>query len=353
MLRRAGLASVVVLSWSLVGCPAPPVGEIDSGASADGGRGDGGDARDGGLDAGRDAALPIDVGLDAPTEDAPAPDGSVDDASVHDAGTDSGVVPPPDTSIVTGPASRTASTSASFTFSSDGAGATFVCSLDGAAYAPCASPHALTGLGEGAHELRVAAIAADGQSDPTPAIYAWTIDVTGPDVLIGSGPASPFQSGHADFTVQSTENARFCYAVDAGAETCTATPSVTAVLSVDVADGMHTFSVVAVDDVGNRSATPRTWSWMSDTMRPVLAISGGPSEGSTVSSTTAAFTITTNEPATICWRLDAGPSTCSAWGATSFSATLVALPLGAHTLSVTAVDVATNESSTTRHWTIL
>jgi len=53
--------------------------------------------------------------------------------------------------------------------------ATFVCSVDGAAGVPCASPLQLTGLGEGPHSVLVTATDAAGNVDPTPARSDFTV----------------------------------------------------------------------------------------------------------------------------------------------------------------------------------
>ena len=82
---------------------------------------------------------------------------------------------PPDTTIDSGPDATTVATSATFTFSADEPAVTFECSLDGAAFVPCVSPQAYTGLGVGAHTFAVRAIDAESLVDPTPASYAWTI----------------------------------------------------------------------------------------------------------------------------------------------------------------------------------
>ena len=58
---------------------------------------------------------------------------------------------PPDTAIMAGPSGRVASAAASFRFGA--LGATFECSLDGAAFAACASPHAYVGLADGDAQL--------------------------------------------------------------------------------------------------------------------------------------------------------------------------------------------------------
>ena len=90
---------------------------------------------------------------------------------------------PPDTTIDSGPAqgSFAGLTSAAFTFSSDSQ-ATFECSLDGAAFAPCSGSqsHSYTGLTEGGHTFAVRAIDPAGKTDASPAIRSWTVDTTAP-----------------------------------------------------------------------------------------------------------------------------------------------------------------------------
>jgi hypothetical protein len=51
--------------------------------------------------------------------------------------------------------------------------ASFVCSLDGAAYAPCSSPASYMGLSPGWHSFSVRAIDTSGNVDPTPATSHW------------------------------------------------------------------------------------------------------------------------------------------------------------------------------------
>jgi hypothetical protein len=51
--------------------------------------------------------------------------------------------------------------------------ASFVCSLDGAAYAPCANAVHLTDLDPGAHTFAVRATDLAGNSDPSPAVVSW------------------------------------------------------------------------------------------------------------------------------------------------------------------------------------
>jgi len=57
--------------------------------------------------------------------------------------------PPPDTTITSTPPTLTTNANASFAFTSNPAGATFGCSLDGAAFVACVSPQAYTGTWRG------------------------------------------------------------------------------------------------------------------------------------------------------------------------------------------------------------
>ncbi len=82
---------------------------------------------------------------------------------------------PPETTIDSGPDATTVVTSATFTFSANEPAVTFECSLDSAAFVPCVSPQAYTGLGVGAHTFDVRAVDTETLTDPTPATYAWTI----------------------------------------------------------------------------------------------------------------------------------------------------------------------------------
>jgi hypothetical protein len=81
--------------------------------------------------------------------------------------------PPPDTAITAKPKTKTSSKSATFEFTSDVAGASFECDLDGAGYSTCTSPRILT-VAKGPHIFLVRATAS-GLTDPSPASYSWTV----------------------------------------------------------------------------------------------------------------------------------------------------------------------------------
>jgi hypothetical protein len=86
---------------------------------------------------------------------------------------------PPETTIVSGPEGTVSSASATFEFTSSEPGSTFQCSLDGAAYSACSSPHTYTGLSNGSHTFQVRATVAGSNVDPTPASRTWKVQVKG------------------------------------------------------------------------------------------------------------------------------------------------------------------------------
>jgi uncharacterized repeat protein (TIGR01451 family) len=82
----------------------------------------------------------------------------------------------PDTFFILTPPNPSSSPSARFTFESEEQGATFECSLDGAAYSPCANPVDLSGLTNGSHTFRVRSRGTTGLVDATPATHIWVVD---------------------------------------------------------------------------------------------------------------------------------------------------------------------------------
>ena len=113
---------------------------------------------------------------------------------------DAGDTSPPDTTIDSGPEASVNSPVATFEFSATEP-ATFECSLDGAAFSKCTSPHAYTDLSDGTHTFRVRAIDDAGNSDATPAERTWTVtDTTTAKTIVASADsyvreASPASTG--------------------------------------------------------------------------------------------------------------------------------------------------------------
>ena len=118
-------------------------------------------------------------------ETASLPDGPVTlRASAYDAAGNRGNSAPrhvrvdnrvPETTIDAGPSGTVRSEQSTFRFSADEPGVSFECSLDGAPFAACRSPH-VAFVAAGSHGLRVRATDPAGKQDETPAERSWWAD---------------------------------------------------------------------------------------------------------------------------------------------------------------------------------
>ena len=170
----------------------------------------------------------------------------------------------PDVIIDSTPSALTSSTTASFTFHSSDDGATFRCSLDGAASAPC-SAGASWPVANGAHTFDVRAIDLAGNSS-APGSYSWTVDTTPPTVTITSGPSGWVLSANATFKFTSPDaGATFECHLDTVPFTACSSPKDYTTLPA----GLHTFYVHGIDSLGNTSVTVhQAWTVDTGTHRP-------------------------------------------------------------------------------------
>ena len=169
-------------------------------------------------------------------------------------------LPPPETSITGGPANGTwtASTSATFTLVSSPTGASFGCTLDGAALAGCTSPLTLNVLTEGTHTLVVAA-SGPGGADATPATRTWHVDSIAPVVTITTPAAG------AVFTVGASVTPSVS-CTDLNLSTCTNT-------GIDTSSvGVKTFQATGTDLAGNTKSESVTYEVQAaggDVIKPI------------------------------------------------------------------------------------
>jgi hypothetical protein len=251
----------------------------------------------------------------------------------------------PQTTIDSGPSGATQQTSASLSFSSPDAGATFECRLDGGAWAPCTSPKTYTGLVEGSHTFEVRAVDAAGNTDSSPASRTWTVDTTAPQTVITSAPpaATATTSASFNFTTLEAGSTLEC-SLDGGAwAACTSPKSYSS-----LAEGSHTFEVRATDAAGNTDATPASHSWTVDLTPPETTITASPP--ATTTETIATFEFSSSQPgSTFQCSLDG-----EAFSPCANPMTYVGLSPGAHTFEVRATDPAGNAdaSPATHNWTI-
>lgn len=248
----------------------------------------------------------------------------------------------PDTQIQSSPPDASGSTGATFTFISPdaGGGATFLCALDGAAFAACTSPRAYTALTEGAHTFAVRVRDAVGNLDPTPATRTWTVDLTAPDTTITAGPTGPVPMASANFTFTASEaNIAFQCSVDNAAFTACMSPLALTALP----QGAHSFAVRAIDAAGHPDASPAMRSWMVDTVAPDVMIATPVAASTSGPRVPFAFTVSDG---TVACSFDGGAFAACA------SPVAVNLPAGAHQFAVRAVDGVGNITTVTRAWTV-
>ena len=162
---------------------------------------------------------------------------------------------PPNTTIVSGPSGTVPIASASISFTASEPDVSFACSLDGAAFAACTSPAGLTALAQGAHSFAVRATDAAGNADPSPAIWAWTVDTIAPDVAITSGPANGSTSGpYVVFGFTASDGAVACSFDGGGFAACASS------IAINLPAGPHQFAVRATDAAGNLTTVTRAWT---------------------------------------------------------------------------------------------
>jgi hypothetical protein len=168
-----------------------------------------------------------------------------------------------DTTITSAPSGVIGSPAANIAFTSPESGVTFTCSLDGAASAPCSSPHALSGLSDGSHTIAVQAVDAFGNVDPTPASATWTVDTSPPDTVLTGNPPVETKTG-ISFGFSSQPGATFECRIDGGPFAACTSPKEFASLP----EGFHTFEVRALD-AASPDPTPAVHTWRLDQSNPI------------------------------------------------------------------------------------
>ena len=251
----------------------------------------------------------------------------------------------PETTIGSGPADPSNQTSATFAFTASDPAATFECRLDAGAWAGCTSTKSYTGLAPGAHTFEVRATDAVGNTDATPASWAWTVDTAAPATTITSAPADPTNETSATFAFTSSEaGSTFECQIDAGGYSpCTSGTSYTG-----LGAGSHTFQVKATDPAGNVDTTAASHTWTVDLTPPETAIASGPADPTNQTSATFGFSSSESGSSFECSLDGAAFASCTA------PATYGGLAAGGHRFEVRATDAAGNTDATSavRTWTI-
>ena len=249
----------------------------------------------------------------------------------------------PTTSLST---TQLATDSMQFTFTASEAGSTFMCSLDGAAFAACVSPMSVSNLSAGNHSFAVKATDSVGNAENGGAATTFTVRNPINTTLTGASPADArtnqtsieftFTSNHADAT--------FRCSIDGGAwATCVSPHRVTSLV-----DGAHVFKVQAVDVFGRADAIGATHNVIVDTVAPKVTLT--PSDTRTpTAQTSISFSFNADEAVT---RFECQVES-DAFAACTSSHALASLGDGAHRFAVRAVDLAGNVGDAQAfNWTV-
>ena len=212
------------------------------------------------------------------------------------------------------------------------AGATFTCSLDGAAAVACASPTTYSGLSDGAHSFSVRSKAPGYRPGGTS--YGWRVAATPPGAPAIAPVASPTKENSASISFTNadpTAASHVCSLDGAAPSPCISPLGVPGPL----AEGSHTVVVTARDVYGFTGGSSSV-SWVVDVTAPGSVVITAPTSPTNETSFSIPFTET-----------DAVSFTCSLDGATPSGCTSPyvvpgPLPEGPHSLTVTGTDGAGN-----------
>lgn len=196
--------------------------------------------------------------------------------------------------------SRTSNTAISFRFTANEEVSGFVCSFDNAPFALCSSPLNFNDLPVGEHALVVKGIDGVGNTDPEGASYHWVVDPRLSTSLILISPPSNYtnsKSAELSFAANLNGSTFTCSLDNSSFSACTSPISYSA-----LADGLHTFTVKAVDQYGSQDLQGASQAWTVDTKTPTVLTISAPT-----TSTTITINWTTNEPTT--GKINWGPGT--------------------------------------------
>jgi hypothetical protein len=249
-------------------------------------------------------------------------------------------MPPPH--LTTRPDDPTAASDARFAFTHRWRGLRFRCRLDDGASAPCKSPMTYAGLADGDHRFSLTASRGTRRLGAT-TVYRWTIDATAPPApSVSSRPDALSNRRDAEFAFSDRDaEATFRCSMDGLPAAPCANPQRYA-----LADGAHTFAVLAVDPAGNASA-PRAVEWTIDaTAPPAPSIDEAPAAASDDTDAHLVFSDSEAGVRFSCRLDDGATEPCSS------PVDYRGLTDGPHQFTVVARDAAGNAAGTGHAWTI-
>ncbi len=244
---------------------------------------------------------------------------------------------PPSISISSGPSNGSATSDQSASFSFTASDGSLTCSLDGAAFSPCSSPFATSGLADGSHTFKAKATDEAGNTRIAP--RTWTVDTVAPTVSITSGPPANATSHdpRPSFGFAASESgATLACELDGGGFQPCASPFM---VPGRLDDGVHTFEVQGTDRAGNVGPTT-TRTWTVD-VKVNVRITSGLASGSVTKKRAPGFQFASSDSlATFRCRMDGPGHLFHACTSTPSNPYRPPQPLsdGQHMFSVKAVD---------------
>jgi len=263
--------------------------------------------------------------------------------------------------IDSGPEGLTSLNTPKFTYHSTQEGSTFQCRVDTGAWVSCAATGYTTAkLAEGSHSFEVKATNGAGLEDPTPAKREFTV-LGPPDTTITFGPKGSTSAKRPTFGYQSNNPAAwFECKLDSGSyEPCgpATYESLEGHPGEVLAEGAHTVSVRAVNQLEVADPTPAVASFTVDAAAPKAEITSGP-EGPTNEArptfnfnasggTVACFLEAEGEPET-----EEGEPPFAACTTSSSYTPATNLPEGSYEFHLRARDAAMNETEDVRAFSV-
>jgi hypothetical protein len=241
-------------------------------------------------------------------------------------------VTPPAQPTVISPSSPTSSATVTVRFSSASTDVDhYLCSLDGAAAAPCSSPQSVTAAAEGLHTYAVTAVDRAGNTS-TAGTGFWYRDSLTPVPVVNDGPSDPTTATGATFTFASSEGGvSFGCSLDGAPFTACTTGKVYSGFAVP---STHTFKVQATDSNGNTAdSATYTWHVVAGPITEIVWTNPAALPAANTSSTTGTFAYSTTLATSVSCTLDAVP--VAGCGLAS-APTVGGLANGAHIFTVTA-----------------
>jgi len=163
------------------------------------------------------------------------------------------------------------------------------CAFDNKAnYAACTSPQTQA-QADGAHKFYIRA--SDNAGNMSETEHAYAIDSSAPTVTITKYPPDFSNSNSGTFEFEGKDGIDPITQFECSLDNSAYAPCTTPKTYTGLSEGVHTFSVIGLDGVGNRSA-PAMRSWYVDTIAPVITFQLTPDALSNTGSASFRYSIT-------------------------------------------------------------